>query len=207
MVDDRTEPRPVRRVRGIGARRRIRRGFNLAELLISLAISSALLTAVMAALDASFMAYQSTTEQASTNTIGRLTMARVLSLVRSGEEFGPFPANPLETVIESDLLEIRMPDSDDVITIEWRSDEEALYYIVGEAENLLLEGVIEQIDPETGDPVPPFTLEFDRGRTLERVTIDLAVEPDDNMSVELDGDYSRILRLVASAQPRNVTFD
>ena len=43
-----------------------RRGFNLVELLLALVISAALLTATMVALNASFMAYQATTEVAST---------------------------------------------------------------------------------------------------------------------------------------------
>ena len=48
------------------ARRRTgaRRGFNLIELLVALTITSTLLTATMVALDASFTAYQRTTEVA-----------------------------------------------------------------------------------------------------------------------------------------------
>ena len=39
------------------------------------------------------MAYQSTTEVASTHTIARLTMNRMLAMIRMGDEFGPFPVN------------------------------------------------------------------------------------------------------------------
>ena len=39
-----------------------RRGFNLVEVLIAMAITAALLTATLVALDASIRAYQSTTE-------------------------------------------------------------------------------------------------------------------------------------------------
>ncbi|MFM1867110.1 MAG: hypothetical protein RL591_518, partial [Planctomycetota bacterium] len=42
---------------------RHRRGFSLVEMLIALAISAALLVAVLSALVASFRAYQATTEQ------------------------------------------------------------------------------------------------------------------------------------------------
>ena len=52
----------------------VRRGFNLVELLIALGITAALLTATLVALNASFRAYQATTEVSSTHTIARLTM-------------------------------------------------------------------------------------------------------------------------------------
>jgi len=188
------------------ARRRVRRGFNLVELLMALSISATLLTAVMVALDASFVAYQRTTEQASTQTIGRLTMHRLLTLIRSGEDFGPFPADPLDRVVESNFIDIRLVEGGDVVTIEWRPDEEALYYLESGNEHLLLEGVLAATDPDTGDPIPPFTLEFERGRILYRATIDLSLRPDDNMDVQLDGDWETVLRLVASAQPRRTTF-
>ena len=68
--------------------RTARWGFNLVEMLIALVITAALLTATMVALDASFMAYQATTEEASTHTISRLIMNRMLTLIRTGQEFG-----------------------------------------------------------------------------------------------------------------------
>lgn len=193
---------------GRGRRRGvIRRGFNLAEMLIALSISATLLTAVMVALDASFTAYQRTTEQASTQTIGRLTMHRILTLIRSGENFGPFPLNPLDSIVESNFIEIQLVEGGDIVTLEWREDEEALFYLVGGDEHLLLEGVMAQTDPDTGDPIPPFRLEYEMGRELYRATIDLAIRPDDNMDVTLDGDWETVLRLVASAQPRGTTFN
>lgn len=192
--------RPVRRMRR-------RRGFNLVELLIALSITAMLLTATMVALDASFMAYQTTTEQASTQTIGRMVMHRMLTMIRSGEEFGPFPASPLDRVVESDFIEIRLVEGGDVVTLEWREDDEALYYIIGAEEHLLLEGVLAVTDPDTGEKIPPFTLEYELGRTLFRATIDLTIRPDDNMDVEIDGDLAEPIRLVASAQPRGVTFN
>ncbi len=192
-----------RRVRAM----RRRRGFNLVELLIALSITAMLLTATMVALDASFMAYQTTTEQASTQTIGRMAMHRMLTMIRSGEEFGPFPASPLDRVVESDFIEIRLVEGGDVVTLEWREDDEALYYIIGAEEHLLLEGVLAVTDPDTGEKIPPFTLEYELGRRLFRATIDLTIRPDDNMDVELDGDWVQPMRLVASAQPRGITFN
>ena len=188
-----------RRVRGV------RRAFNLVELLIALAITAALLGAVMVALDACFTAYQTTTEVASTHTISRLAMNRMLTLIRTGSEFGPFPLDPLDTVVESNEIDFLTPDGD-VMTLEWDEDEEALFIVLGPDRFLLLEGVIAQFDETSGDQIMPFTLEFERGRILHRATIDLSVVPDDNMDVTMDGVNTEVIRLVASAMPRSTAY-
>jgi len=190
----------------------VRRGFNLVELLLALAITSALLTATMVALNASFMAYQVTTEVASTHTIGRLTMHRMLALIRTGKEFGPFPTTPLETTVMSDDMEFVAPNGQ-IMTLHWVEDENALYVAITDpatmtqlSDNKLLEGVVPQYDPNTGDRIKPFTLEYYKGRKLYRATIDMTIVPDDNMSVELDGDNQETIRLVASAMPRMAAY-
>lgn len=187
-------------------RNMIRRGFNLVELLIALAITSALLTSVLVALNASFMAYQATTEVASTHTIGRLTMHRIMAMIRVGEEFGPFPTDPLNPVISEDLMQFRNP-AGQLIELKWDEQEEALYVSVDGTEHLLLQNVVAQFDPDDPDTrIKPFTLEFEKGRHLHRATIDLMIKPDDNMSVALDGDNQQTIRLVASAMPRVAAY-
>ncbi len=189
-----------------------RRGFNLIEMLIALTITATLLAAVMVALHASFMAYQSTTEIASTHTIGRLVMHRMLTLIRTGQEFGPFPINPQDSIVASNEIEFLTPDSD-LIRLEWFETADAthlipnaLYAVINNGEpNVLLEGVIPQVDAG-GFPVLPFTLEYEFGRKLHRATIDIIIVPDDNMSVTMDGDNQQQLRLVASAMPRITAF-
>ena len=199
-----------------GPHRGGRRGFNMVELLLALAISGALLAATMAALDASFTAYQTTTEMASTHTIGRLTMHRVLALIRTGQEFGPFPANPQDSFVESNYIEFITP-GERYIALEWMEFPdaangypvgEALYVVVdSQPPQLLLEGVVRQDDPDVpGDYIRPFRLEYKLGRNLYRATIDLMLVPDDNLSTELDGDYGQVIRLVASAMPRLVAY-
>jgi prepilin-type N-terminal cleavage/methylation domain-containing protein len=190
-------------------RRRIRRGFNLVELLMALAISAALLSATMVSLDASFMAYQTTTEVASTHTIGRLAINRMLTLIRTGTEFGPFPLDPMDSIVESDFIQFRTTNGN-IMTIRWIEtdpvlEDESLYVEYDGNTYLLLEGVIAQTDAE-GDPVMPFTLEYERGRDLFRATIDLAIVPDDNMDVDLDGNRMETIRLVATAMPRMAAF-
>ncbi len=195
-----------------------RRGFNLVELLIALAISAALLAATMVALDASFTAYQSTTEWASTHTISRLTMHRMMALIRTGVTFGPVPINPNDSLVQENYIEIIMP-SDQYVKLEWVEIPDtdhpvgnALWVQVDDdPPRLLLEGVVRQevIDPDTGLPVPvaPFTMEYELGRKLFRATIDLMVIPDDNQSVTIEGDNSdQVIRLVASVMPRMAAY-
>ena len=187
-----------------------RRGFNLVEMLIALVITAALLTATMVALDASFMAYQATTEEASTHTISRLIMNRMLTLIRTGREFGPFPVNPQDSLVQDDFIQFLTPNGE-VLELRWVELEEALYVIRDpgglDEWNLLLEGVVRQDDPNNpGEYIRPFTLEYKLGRQLYRATIDLTVVPDDNMSVTLDGDNQRVIRLVASAMPRTEVY-
>jgi prepilin-type N-terminal cleavage/methylation domain-containing protein len=188
-----------------------RRGFNLIELLMALAITAALLTSTMVALNASFMAYQATTEVASTHTIARLTMNRMLTLIRTGKDFGPYPTNPLESTFQSDVIEFRTPN-DQILSLEWVEADEALYVIVTDPDTMLetsyklMEGVKAQYDPDTGDRIKPFTLQYERGKHLYRATIDLTVQPDDNMSVTLDGNNADVIRLVASAMPRLAAY-
>lgn len=193
----------------------VRRAFSIIELLIALAIVGALLTATMVSLNASFIAYQTTTEVASTHTIGRLTMHRMLSLIRTGQEFGPFPTNPLDTTVASDFIEFITPEGD-VMALQWVEDgaglleNNALYVVLNpgtpeEESHLLLEGVMPQYDSD-GELIHPFTLEYELGRNLYRATIDMTIKPDDNMSVMLDGSNEQVIRLVASAMPRMSAF-
>lgn len=63
----------------------------MVELLIALTISSLLMTACLVALDGSFKSYERTSESASTHTVSRLVMYRLLTMIRQGSEFRPVP--------------------------------------------------------------------------------------------------------------------
>ena len=196
MIDSR------RQRRSIAVRRR---GFNLVEVLIALAITASLLTATLVALDASFRAYQSTTEEVSTQSIGRIVMHRMLTLLRTGTEFGPYPADPRVSRIRSDYIEFRTQE-DEVVTIRWdRANEVLTYQIEGQAPVELLDGVVGTEDEE-GNLQEPFTLEFEQGRRLYRASIDLTVEPNDVIELSIEGDQARRIRLVGSAMPRLEAF-
>ena len=123
-----------------------RRGFSLVEVLIALTITATLLTATMAALDACFKSYKINNESASTNVVARIVMQRLTAMIRTGESFGPYPANPITTPdIESTWMEfVSFRDAstgiERVVRLERRDGNEEtgpfeLWYVQTEFEN------------------------------------------------------------------------
>lgn len=188
-----------------------RRGFGLVEVLISLAISATLLTSIMMSLNASFAAYQKTTEAASQHTVTRLTAHRLMSLFRTGREFGPFPGNVVTTpVITSDYVEF-LSTTGDVMLIEFDEETTSLYLTVdpdgGGSPSLLIAGVEPQYD-EDGERIKPFTLEYEVGPSLYRASMDIVVGEDPNVRLAIEGSGNvEPLRIVASSSPRNYDGD
>lgn len=190
-----------------------RRAFSFVEMLIALSITAVLLTATLVALDASFKAYQRTTEEAATHTIARLAMHRMMTLIRTGVEFGPYPLSPLDNLVTSDYMEFRTANGQ-VMVLEYIVADETLEMAIVDpntgmetTRQTLLAGVVAQTDPVTGDRVKPFALEYEKGKKLYRATIDLMIRPDASQHVEIEGDNSdQMIRLVASAMPRMVTY-
>jgi hypothetical protein len=179
-------------------------------MLIALAICAVLLTATLVALDASFRAYQRTTEVASTHTIARLALHRMLTLIRTGVEFGPFPIDPRDTLVTSDYIEFRTANGQ-VMVLEWIESDETLEMVILDADGdettrqVLLGGVPAQYDSE-GERIKPFALEYESGRKLYRATIDLTITPDSTQHLQIEGTNTDVIRLVASAMPRMVTY-
>ncbi|GAB5495083.1 MAG: hypothetical protein Phyf2KO_01630 [Phycisphaerales bacterium] len=198
-----------------------RRGFSMVELLLALAIVSMVLTSAMVALDAAFKGYRATTDSASTHVVSRIVMHRVVAMVRTGKEFGPFPSDVLDSSqnpIETDFIEfVSFEDTDadirEVTRIEFREagdgeDYGAVWFVLFSFEN----GI------QTGDPVEArmipnveeatFTLEYDVGPRLERATIDLLIRPNDDLDpigVETRNENNTApIRLVGSATPRRL---
>lgn len=194
MISDRTRPCP-RRVRA----------FSLIEMLIALSITGTLLAAVLVSLNASFIAYQTTTEQASTHTIARLVIHRVQALVRNGREFGPMPSDVRERFLASDEIQF-LDDQDRVIEIRLdRANGKLTFAVDGGTAYAFLGGVSGPVDAD-GDPVGAFLLEYENGRTLRRATFDLTVLGDDDVNVELEGNHVQPLRLVGSTMPRRLAW-
>jgi prepilin-type N-terminal cleavage/methylation domain-containing protein len=85
--------RGLNSIRRSGHRSRRRRGMGLVELMISLALAATLLTAVGAALDASFKSYRVNEEQSSLIQRTRLTLNRITTAVRTSKLHQPHTAS------------------------------------------------------------------------------------------------------------------
>lgn len=205
---------------GVRLGRTGQRGFSLVEMLIALTISAMLLTATLGALDASWRSYKITTESASTHVVSRIVISRILGMIRTGTEFGPYPAdvldaaqNPIpdnhaiEFLAESD----RLAGNTNIVTrIERRAvrDQPGTY-------ELWYERLDNSSDPALVIDERPmlrnvrealFILEYAPGPRLLRATVDLTIQPNDDadMKTNIGGDTPAI-RLVASAAPKQLS--
>lgn len=194
--------------------RRLRPAFSMIELLVALTISAMLLTATLAALDASFKSYKVTTESASTHVVGRLVMQRLITLIRTGEGFGPYPANPVATpMIETTSIEFAIP-IDDVYSQVWTIEridapnaQSGPYYLqatVVEMEDGVVIASNSRIMLRNVQDVL-FTLDYDVGPRLLRATIDMTIRPDDDQADSIGGTLDApVVRMVASVSPRRL---
>lgn len=188
--------------------------FSLVEMLIALAISAVLLVATLVALRVSFASYRVNSDLASTHAVGRMVVQRMTTMIRSGEAFRPLPADVRDRVVRSDFIEFYHPDTGNLVTVSWdRIAGRLEYRMDGGLPVTLLEGVVTRTDEE-GRVVQPFRLEWEPGRRVHRVTIDLMIIPDDSISTPAGtgppgpgvGNGIRPIRLVASAMPRSAMF-
>jgi prepilin-type N-terminal cleavage/methylation domain-containing protein len=199
---------------GIGGRR----AFSLAEMLIALTITGTLLTATLTALDASFKSYKVTTESASTNVVTRMVMSRVMTMLRTGTEFGPYPDDPLDpdqNPVRSNAVEfIAAVDpaagTQRVVRLEVRETDEArigpnqLWYVQTD----FLDGVQtvrEERPLLSGVLAMTFTLEYEPGPRLRRATADLTVRPNDFQDASFGSTMEApSIRLVSTVAPRRL---
>jgi prepilin-type N-terminal cleavage/methylation domain-containing protein len=191
-----------------------RRGFSLVEVLIALTITATLLTATMAALDASFKSYKANSESASTNVVARIVMQRLTAMVRTGESFGPYPANPITTpTIQSNWIEFvsyRDPAQgiERITRLERRDGDDdtgpfELWYTI----STFINGEFDNVQESpllTGLNDVVFDMEYDVGPRLRRVTIDLIIQPmnDGDAAIGVGRLETPTIRLVTSASPR-----
>ncbi len=201
--------------------RAARRAFSLIEMLVALTITATLLTASLAALDASFKAYKHTTDEVSTHVVSRIVMGRLTAMIRTGDEFGPFPLdvlNPAENPLDSTFIEFTAFNDAStglrrVVRVERRdatSADRGPYELWYHQEDFL--NNVQQSTSEspliTNVQSVNFRLEYDVGPRLTRATIDMIVEPGDDQAGQVHTDLeSSKLRLVASVVPRRLDED
>lgn len=188
--------------------------FSLVEMLIALAISAALLTATLAALNSSMQHYQSTTESASTHVVSRIVMHRMLSMVRTGTDFGPIPADvldPAQNPIRGGTIEfVSQRDIDGgidrVTRLEFRPGAMgapgALWYVLLQPDDPPV--ILEERPLLPGVVAAEFALHFSEDTwLLDRAQIDLTIQPNDSEDLTIEtGTLPQTIRLVASAAPR-----
>jgi prepilin-type N-terminal cleavage/methylation domain-containing protein len=190
-----------------------RRGFSLIEMLIALAISAMVLAASLAALDALFKSYQATSEQASTHIVARMVMHRVMTMIRTGEQFAPYPVdvldntqNPLVDQSAVEFVSWSDPNSDDynITRLERRP---AAPYTVGPTTYELRGPFVlwvmtykYDIDGMTMEEQPlldgvddvTFTLEYAVGPRLRRATMDLSVRTNSDVTYDVGGNEGKV---------------
>ncbi len=198
-----------------------RRGFSMIELLIALTITATLMTATLAALDSGFKSYKQTTEGASTQVVSRIVMHRIMSMIRNGTEFGPYPVDPLDanqnpvrsTFIEFVALDDQTSGERTVVRLERRdalqgarSPYELWYVEMKYAGQTLTSTTSRPLITEL--QALQFTLEYDVGPRLQRATVDMTVQPDDTQGFTIASDMSvPAIRLVSSVSPRKLDED
>ncbi len=209
----------------------VSRGFSLIEMMIAIAISSALLTSMMVALDTMFKGYQQTSGTVSTNVVARIAVNRMLAMVRTGSDFGPFPTDVLdntENPLRADYFEyVSRRNSNgtpaEVTRVEYRyPGHEALLRSWGASEDppdldftptgpgALWLVIIQTSDDSRSETMllpnvrsANFVLNYAVGPKLNRATVDLVIESLESPDLELKaGQAPPTIRLVASAMPR-----
>lgn len=208
-----------------------RRAFSMIEMLIAITISATLLTATLAALNSSFIQYKVVTESASTHVVSRIVMHRVLAMIRTGSDFGPFPVdvldNTLNPIRDIDWIEFvsqrdAMGGIDRVTRIEFRpapvgspADEAgAIWYVLLDPAQVDPDdpqaGILEEHMLLSGVQRLAFRLEYAVGPRLLRATVDMTIQPNDSQDM-VTGAVSNVaeaqtIRLIASAAPRQLNL-
>lgn len=187
-----------------------RRGLGLFELMVSLAISATLLTAVGAALHTATQAYQINQEQSTLTQRARLTMNRMLAEIRNTQLHAPLTAS-VSTQFAGGLIVndtgINMFTNADVpVTYKYDAANQQLLMITIDnnvtATHVMLHGVTAfQItmqpmqSPTSLKTGGPFDL-------LERATITLTVQTVDHSANATETTNKQSITLSSSVMPR-----
>jgi prepilin-type N-terminal cleavage/methylation domain-containing protein len=194
-------------------RKRRARGLSLVEMLVALAITAALLTATMVAIDASFKAYASAAESASTQTATRMIVNRLLAIIRTSTAHGPLapadaPADPDVTFTGNNIeswFVVLQDIRGNLVRLEYRDADDQLWIEVTDTAGT----VITPFQPLLGGVTyASFHLKRRENQigvwVLERATMELEVVPDQDNTLSIESANETTIRILASSMPRRV---
>jgi hypothetical protein len=183
-----------------------RRGIGLVEMLISLTITAALLTATAVAVDTSFRAYQVNQEQSSLNQAARVAMTRMLATIRGTSAHVPYDSY-MRTYFQMGYMMsgrgISMMD-DDSNQVDFYHDWETqrLIAVHDGTEYTLLDGVTAfsvNLEPMRSAQAVKTGGSFD---LLRRATITMTIQTSATSATSTESNGSQTMTISGSAMPR-----
>jgi hypothetical protein len=147
-----------------------------------------------------------------------MVMARTMAMIRTGTEFGPFPADvldPNQNPLDSTAIEFVTLDDPDtlerrIVRVERRDAPVGsqapfeLWYVQTTFINGVETAIVER-PLLTGVVEARFTLQYGVGPRLERATVDLNIRPNDFQDASFTTDLETpTIRLVSSVAPRRL---
>jgi len=184
-----------------------RRGLGLVELLVSLAISAALLTAVAAATDAAFKSYQVNQEQATLTQRARLSLYRLLTQLRTTKAHQPYTSalvtNFSKGQIVTDTGVSMFDDSGTQTTYLFDVPSQELRQIRGGVSHVLLSGVknfqIKMEPMKSANSVKTGSQTYD---LLMRATVQVTVATNSKTSKSSETTGVQTVTVSSSVMPR-----
>jgi Tfp pilus assembly protein PilW len=196
-------------------RRNLRRGVGLAELLVALSISAALLTSVSVAVDASFKAYAVNQSQAQLLQRSRVAMNRMLTYIRSTSQHLPDDDDAQEAfesglVTQASAIRMLVTPTSGVIFRQSGNELQMVPFTISGgsfiegAAHTLLNGVGPDdfritFEPQRSTEAVKTGGKYDQ---LKRASISLTVRPTDNTRVVGEDSQSASVTLSTSVMPR-----
>ena len=198
------DPRPS--ILDLRLRRRRSRGLGIVELLVSLSIVAALLTAVAVAVDASFKTYAINTSEADLMQRSRVTLYRIVSTIRETKLHAPDDASLAASfaagaTVESPSLAMYTADGVET-TYAYDADAKTLTLTRDGTSHLMLDGVTAfkvKMEPMRSATSVKTGGGWD---LLKRATIYLTVNNTDRTDLAGDRSHSSSVTLSDSVMPR-----
>jgi prepilin-type N-terminal cleavage/methylation domain-containing protein len=186
----------------------IRRGVGLAEMLVALAISAALLSAVAVAIDASFKAYKINQEHSDLTQRARLAVHRITTMIRQTESHAPattalsaqFATGA--TVTDTGVSMYDNSDPPRPVTFRYEPATQRLVAVVDGNTHPLCEGVVGfsvRLEPMRS---PRSIRTGGSWDLLRRATILITVRSNASTAVKGEGIGDQQVTISASAMPR-----